>query len=342
MAENQNIMAPGDAGDSGAEGSQPQGAGSSFSEGGGEGHQSPGLQGIGIGKKAPFAREGKAPAPAKPGAPPPAPAEGGEEQRYPVTVNGKEEMLTLSELRENARLGKAAFKKMQEAAEVRKSAEGLLGKFKDRGKLFEALQEAGHSEEDIRSTFEDWYHKRVVEPSMMTPEQRELAQMREKLQRYESEKEQEALRTEQQKTTQAQKYFADKFQQDIIKSIDAGGLPKDPKTVSRIAYYMSENIKNKLGLPMEAIVERVKADYREELQAVVGGFEPEQFVRFMGEDTAKKLASYYAAELRKRKGLQSAQPLDRPEEAPERPTRRVPEDRRHTPAYSKAWVPVVD
>lgn len=282
---------------------------------------SAGLQGIGIGDKEAAPR------------------------RWKVKVDGVEEELTEAELLEHARLGRAAFKRMHEAAEIKKRAVQALERLKDPNKLFEVLTdpELGLSEEQIRQAFEDWYAEKVILPSQLTEEQRRIRELEALLAEQQRKAQQEAERQEAQRRAQLAQHYEQKFQEEIIKAIEDGGLPADPKTVSRIAYYMTENIRQNLGLPMSAIVERVKKDYQNELRTFVGAFEPEKFVRFIGEDMAKNLAAYYAKELRKRKGLVSAaDEINENTTAPPPQRKPAPEDRRHTPAFSKSWIPVTE
>lgn len=282
-----------------------------------------GLQGIGVGEK-----------------------KGGEtaaERRFRLKVDGADVEMTEAEVLEHARLGKAAFKRMHEAAEVKKQAMQKLERLKDPQKLFEVLTdpELGLSEEQIRSAFEDWYEQKVIEPSKLTAEQRRIRELEARIAAAEAKEKQEIERQQSEQRSKLAQNYEEKFQAEIIGAIQQGGLPADPKTVSRIAYYMSENIRQKLGLPMSAIVDRVKLDYQTELKSLVGGFEPEKLVKFIGEDVAKGLAAHYATELRKRKGLVSAADvMGQPSEPA--PTRRVPEERKNTPAFSKSWIPVVD
>jgi hypothetical protein len=280
-----------------------------------------GLQGIGIGDKDAAPR------------------------RWKVKVDGTEEELSEAELLEHARLGRAAFKRMHEAAEIKKRAMQALERLKDPNKLFEVLTDPGLglSEEQIRQAFEEWYAEKVIEPSKLTEEQRRIRELEALLAEQERKAQQEAERQEAQRRAQLAQHYEQKFQEEIIKAIEDGGLPADPKTVSRIAYYMTENIRQNLGLPMSAIVERVKKDYQTELRTFVGAFEPEKLVRFIGEDMAKNLAAYYAKELRKRKGLVSATDETQTNTEPSATPRKAPpEDRRFTPAFSKAWIPVAE
>jgi len=66
----------------------------------------------------------------------------------------------------------------------------------------------------------------------LSPEQRELEELRTKLKEAEDEKRAVAETQKQQEFQKLQQYYEEDYTSKIIKSLETSGLPKDPSTVS--------------------------------------------------------------------------------------------------------------
>ena len=222
----------------------------------------------------------------------PAAATPGQPQMFDVKVDGKMVRMTEQELRENASLGKAAFKRMEEANGLRAQAEAFWESFQKDPMAALDNPALKLTAEQKRTALENYYKKNYIDQDRLTPEQKELQATKLENERY---KKAEADRTaaEQQTKTQAlEAQWREHYSKTIIDALDKGGLPKNPKTVGRMAFYMSENAKHNYNQTIEQIVARVDQDFSEEFQGVGRDASPETLIRILGPDAVKKIQQF--------------------------------------------------
>jgi len=234
---------------------------------------------------------------------------------FDVKVDGKVIQMTEAQLLENASLGKAAFKRMEEATMTKRQAEAFIEKF--RRDPMAALEDPalGLTEGQRREAIEKYYQKKYIEQDKLTPEQRKLAEAERELERYRSKEADDKKAAEAKQAEQLQQYWHETYQKAIIETLDKSGLPKTPWTVGRMAFYMQHAAKNKFQAPMEMIAERVREDYQEQMRAFTQNSPAEALVNFLGPDAAKKIQRY-ALQKHKEKLSQGFAPPERTEAEP--------------------------
>lgn len=243
--------------------------------------------------------------PPAPKAPAPAPAQ---DEYFDVPIDGKKVRMTKAELLQSASLGKQAYKKFEEAASMRKQAEGLLTRLKDPRQAIKLLQDPslGLDEGQVREAFEEWYADRFIAREQMTEEQRELADAKERLRHYEETEKQAKEREEREAQSKQDADYLKHVQQEIIKTVEESKLPKTKFMVSRIAYWTKINESKGLNAPRELIVQQVRKEMRDVMRSLVDASDGDTLLDVLGEDTVKKVRSHDLARIRARRNAPPA------------------------------------
>jgi hypothetical protein len=235
---------------------------------------------------------------------------------FDVTIDGKVHKMTESELIREASLGRGAEKRFDEASQMRRQAEQLLGRLRDPKEAIKLLNDPqlGLDKNQIREAFEEWYSENVIKPSEMSPEQRKLHEANQRLAEYEKREQERKQKEEHEQMARMDAETAQKLQKEIIELADSSGLPKTRFTISRIAHWMRVNEAKELNAPKELILEQVRKEMRDVVGSLTEASEGEMLIKILGEGTIKKLRAYDLAQIRAKKGL--AQPQVQQEEQP--------------------------
>jgi hypothetical protein len=208
-------------------------------------------------------------------------------KKWKLKSQGKEREITNeAELVRLAQMGLGAHEKFEQAAKARKQAESLIELLqKDPSK---ALTSMGM---DVRKLAEDF----LVEEAkklQMTPEQRQKHEIEQEIQRLKAEKDQLVKEQEEQRISTLQAKYEVDIQDDIIKAIDQYKLPKNPKTVARIAEYMANALENGYEASALDVATRVRQDLEEEHKALYSHFSVEDLLKLIGDQKAKEIRQY--------------------------------------------------
>lgn len=233
-----------------------------------------------------------------------APAKAAPPKLYEVKVNGKVQKFTEEQLIAKASQSEASDQKFQEAAQMRKQNEAMLGRFKDPTKLMDALQDPslGLSKDQIREALEAWYSREFIEPEKLSPAEKRAREAEDKLKKYEQqEKDAETKKlqdAEDQRTAEART----EIQNQIIEALETSDLPRTNFTIRRLAYWMSRNRDMGFDAPTSVLVERVRNDYNTNLREMVQKSDGETLIKLLGDDIVTKIRKYDLGELRKTRG----------------------------------------
>lgn len=218
-----------------------------------------------------------------------------------LKVNGEEVTLPLSKALENARLGTAAFRKLDEAASIRKEAEGKIAQLKElltyaRENPLEFIERFGpDAEERLYGQLE-----KRLKRAQMSPEERrgvELEEREQALLAHERRLQEQAKQREQQeREAQVQasmKQHYERLVREFDGALTAVGLDPDDRAEGRqrMAELISEA--RKRGVKLDAqdaariAAEEIEGRFRSRLQ------------RRKGDDLAKLLGESQRAELRR-------------------------------------------
>lgn len=249
---------------------------------------------------------GGAPAGATPA---PEPKSGGPltaEQLIELKVNGTSRKYTLDQLKARASLADASHERFEKASQIEKSQKEYDEKLKK--DFIGALVEKGLSKEQIKTRFEQWYKENFIDPETMSPEQKELAELK----RWKQQQEQERQEIDEQKKSAEQKEFEQKerqnYQKEIIETIEKFDLPKTRFIVGRIAYWQGINLSKGYDAPPEVVVQQVREEEQSILKNAVKSrmANPEKLVEYLGEDVVNAIRKFDVERLKKKFGVGSS------------------------------------
>jgi len=208
---------------------------------------------------------------------------------------GEEEVeLDEPELIRRAQLGFGAEKRLQEAAQANKKAMKVLEEWnqltsliKDPRKAFEIFRHPSIGL-DPEKIAEDLIYEKI-QREQMTPEQKEAAELKARLMRLEDEKKAQEQEAQTQQMKALEEKYTNDYQSKIISTLEKAGLPKNRRTVARMANYMLAGLQEGVELDPSDVIELVRKDYLEDIQGLFGQLEGDKLLEVLGEDVAKKI-----------------------------------------------------
>lgn len=199
-------------------------------------------------------------------------------------------------------LAKAAQKRMQEASMTKKQAEQFIKML--RQDPIKVLQNP-HLGVDFRKIAED-YLAAQLEQELLSPEERQLREYKQKVEEFESEKKRQQEEAEQTQMARLQEHYAQEYDKKITEALSQSGLPKTPKTVRRMAELMSKNLEFGYELEPKQLVEMVREDYLNEIRELIGASEGDTLLKILGDDVSNKIRKADLARLKTPAPQQSA------------------------------------
>ena len=222
-------------------------------------------------------------------------------KKWKLKSQGKtHEVTDEAELIRLAQMGLGAHEKFEQAAKSRKQSEALVELLqKDPTK---ALSSLGL---DVRQLAEDFLVSEAKK-LQMSPEERERSEIQAEIQRLKGEKEELLKEQQTERISKLQAQYEVDIQDQIIKAIDQYKLPKNPKTVSRIAEYMASALENGYEATALDVATRVRQDLEEEHRSLFSHYNVEDLLKLIGDQKAKEIRQY---EVNKVKAKSPANPL---------------------------------
>jgi len=235
--------------------------------------------------------------------------------RFKVPVDGEELEVDLDELKRGYSHSRAASKRMQEAAAIRKAEEAR----KERAKAgdFSWLQEYGVPKNDVLK----WAEKELLDliefEALPEPEKNYRT---EKQKREALEKQLEELSAKERAQVEeqiAQKAFSE-IDDEIAKALESYKGKKTPRLIRRVAEAMYANLEtNQEPLPSTKALERAKASLSEDIQEYMNTSSPEDVIKLFSKEQLSALRKHFVA------GAQEGNPYGRqPKPSQDQPVKR--------------------
>jgi hypothetical protein len=221
-------------------------------------------------------------------------------RKYKVKVDGADMEVDEKELLSGYSKSKAADKRFQDAMQMRKQSETFINLLKTDPIKVLSDPAIGH---DMRKLAEDYLIEQVKN-EMMSPEQRELKDIKSKLLKYEDEKKAFEQQQDLERHQQLESQYTQNYQAEIIQALDQAGLPKTARTAGRFAHYLEQALlrgqqalkegneveaKQWFGMKASDMIDFVRKDYKEDTVSMYGQLPPEQLLQMLGPDIAKKI-----------------------------------------------------
>ena len=257
------------------------------------------------------------------GAEPKAPAKAQPPKQYDVKVNGKVVKMSEEEALQYASLGHVSIQRFQEAAQMKKQAESLIGKLKDPKQAIAVLQDPslGLSKDQIREAFEEWYAKEFIEPESLSPAEKRLREAEAKLQKYADDEKAREEKTQREAQEAMTAKAREEVQGQIIEALETGSLPKTNFTIRRLAYWIQRNTANGFNATTEQLVGQVRNEFNTSMRDMVESADGETLIKLLGDNLIQKLRKYDLEQLRKLRGQGTPQPTEDTTPAPQRSER---------------------
>jgi hypothetical protein len=218
-----------------------------------------------------------------------------EARKYKIKVDGTEEELDEETTLKLAQLGRAANKRFQEAAALRKQSEDFINLLKTDPRKVLSNPAIGV---DLKKFAEDYLIEQI-EQEKLTPEQIKIKELESFKAQVEEEKHQAELKRQDEQKRQLEEHYARDYEEKFQAALGSSGLPRTPYTVKRMAEYMSMAIKNGIGdIEPKNVVELVRQDYMKDVAALLGQSDGDALLQILGDQIANKIRKTDLARLK--------------------------------------------
>lgn len=216
------------------------------------------------------------------------------ERKFKLKFGKSEREMSEKELIAAAQKGWAADERFQEGAKAKKMAEKFFNGLKaDPEKMDELLKHLGHDPVEV-------YKNRLskeLKRKLMTPEQIELEDLRDKVRKGEEERTKREKEEHDKRVSELQVKYEQQYDQEMSTAISKSGLPKTPMTIKRCAEIQYRALEQGYDLPWDVVIEEVKNQYQNDFKELFGSAEADSLESLFGGDIAKKFTK---ASLKKR------------------------------------------
>jgi hypothetical protein len=220
-----------------------------------------------------------------------------EPRKHKLKIDGELRELEEEELYRMASLGGAAYKRMEEAAQIKKGTAALVAAFtKDPvGTLLRIAEVQKIPIDQVKGQMAELLQK-DYEASQLDPKEKEAAELKARVEAYERQEKEAKARAQ----TEAEKAATDEALQhldvEITEALKDSGLPKTPKVVARMAELLERDLRLGLNRPAKELVRYLQDEVTGSQKQLVSALEGEQLVKFLGEDVIKKVRAFDAAQ----------------------------------------------
>lgn len=234
-----------------------------------------------------------------------------EPKKRKIKIDDEEIEVDDAELERGYQKARAANKRFEEAAKLRKEAEAkeqrvsqflealeadpaaIVTKILGRDKFIEIAENALWQHIQKQKQYEGL-------PEHVVKELHEKELLAEKARKYEELERQQREEQERQKAEAEQAQYRQKWEKTIVEGLEQHGadLPRTMETVARAAKFIQAALDNDVPVDMAEVAEQVRESYINEHRALFSQMTPEQAFKLFGEDTARKLREYDLSRLK--------------------------------------------
>lgn len=214
-------------------------------------------------------------------------------KKYQLKVDGKDEEVEFDsdneeEVRKHLQLSKAAYKRMQESAEMKKGIQELIETLQ-RDPLKVISDPRLNIPEEIRKKMAESIINNELEEMSKTPEQKEKEKLQKEYERLKQEVESERKGREEAEKARLTEQQAIALDTEITGAIESAGLPKNARTVRYMAEALMFCLQNNLDLSAQDLVPYVKKQTLTEFKEMISSLPDEEFENWLGKDQITRL-----------------------------------------------------
>lgn len=214
-------------------------------------------------------------------------------RKLSLKVDGKEEIVDLDallsneeELKKELQLSRAAKRRMQEAAEIKKEREQLDAELKEFFNVLRTDPRKILSDPsigvDIKKLAEQIMNEEL-ERAAKDPKELELEEAKKKLEALEKERKEEKDKLEKERFEALVNQNAAKLETDIMTALQDNSIPNNPLIISRIAQYMELALHNDVDVPVKEIIPIVMGEIQNDVKEMVKHLKPDQVKALFGD-----------------------------------------------------------
>jgi hypothetical protein len=216
-------------------------------------------------------------------------------KKYRLKVDGEEfeEELDLNNdeaIKELLQLKKGYSKRRDD---IRKEKESLFTEKKQMKDLWDQMQNKDpFAHVRTKQEFRDILEKELLkfmEKDGMTPEQRELAELREYRAEMARREEEFKMQREAEELSKKEQALVGKFQQDLIQASEKAGLGKNPEIIKLMAKKMKQSIQYDLGLTADDIADEIKEEVQGMYKTILKNGDENFLTSFFDQEVVNKI-----------------------------------------------------
>lgn len=228
-------------------------------------------------------------------------------KKFKLKVDGEEieEEIDLADearLVKELQLARAAKKRMAEAQDEKRKLFELAKQFENPEELLLKMGDKGNE-------IAEKILLKKLQAEMMSPEQRQLIELQEKLARYEQQEKALKEKEENERISQLESREVEKQQKVIIDALTKTGLPPSPELVKRAAALQLKNLELGLELDSYDLAQEIMSETTNLIKSLVKSSEGESLLKLLGDDAAKKIRKYDIEKLKEKQKSGSTKSL---------------------------------
>lgn len=212
-------------------------------------------------------------------------------KKVKVKVDGQDMELPIEELMKGYSTRQGAMKRFEEAAKIRKQAEGFVEQLLTDPKAVLSHPKFAEKGFNLRQ-FAESILKEEIEREMLSPEELQQREKDRELEELRAERDKGKKTQEQQQYENHKKAAEAKFSTKFQEALETAKLPKSPFTLKRMAEYQRQALRAGYELSAGELGDLVREEFQKEVTETFGHLDAEQIIAVFGEDTAKKIREY--------------------------------------------------
>ena len=208
------------------------------------------------------------------------------EARFEVVVDGQPVSLTRDELIKGFQLSASSHERYRAAADLKKTADTRLDSMmKD---PIDAFLKAGGDEAALRDLTETYLYGKIQQDKM-TPEERELAELKQYKEQAEV-RQREAAEAKQQESQAAQ---TAKYEQEYVASFnqafETAGVASTEQAMSRVAQIQLSALEAGYEIPIDMVINQYKDEQSAQISQYLSSLDSDSITAVIGKDRMKEI-----------------------------------------------------
>lgn len=207
-----------------------------------------------------------------------------QEQRHKIKFGKNERELTIDELRMYAQKGWASDDRFQQAARMRKEVE-------------EALKQANYDKLIEKSTGKpalEFYKEKLkaeIRKMQMTPEQKEEAELKQRLESLKQQEQEIYTKRQQEQLEQQERHYTETWDRELTEAIAKEGLPKTKYAVQRAVQIASGVVKAGLDPDWTLVVREAKRQVQDDIKGLIEAMKDDNaLVGIFGDENSQRIS----------------------------------------------------